>query len=289
MDLTVVPVSEAERARGALGQDVARTAYEAIHETGVVILRDVFPVAAIDAVHGEFSARYGGFDLARMLAQSQKTPPNPIQKVGEGRFEIAMRMTGAFGQPGLFANGILMNFLLPLLGGTLMRLGSMTTVASFPGAAIQHIHRDHQQLFHEFANIGPALPIFAVNVSIPLIDIDQTIGPTGIWPGSHRWPGTEAPPGAMASIPFRRGDCILMDYRTLHTGLPNNSNAVRPILYLVYTREWFFDDNNHRHRAPLDMPLEHIQALRPELQPLMLRAYQQAIRVRQLGGLPAPA
>ena len=224
-----------------------------------------------------------------MLAQSQKAPPNPIQKVGDNRFEVGMRMTGAFGQPGLFANSILMNFLLPILGGQLMRLAGMTVVASFPGATIQHIHRDHQQLFHEFDNIGPKLPLYAVNVSIPLIDIDHSIGPTGIWPGSHRWTTDQAPPETMASVPFLRGDCVLMDYRTLHAGLPNNSNKARPILYQVYSREWFFDDNNHRHRAPLDMPLEQIQALPPELHLLMMRAYQQAIRVRQLSGLPMPA
>jgi ectoine hydroxylase-related dioxygenase (phytanoyl-CoA dioxygenase family) len=125
-----------------------------------------------------------------------------------------------------------------------------------------------------------------VNVSLPLIDIDQTTGPTAIWPGSHRWVTSDPPREAMVSIPFQRGDCILMDYRTLHTGLPNHSQKVRPILYLVYTREWFFDDNNHRQRIPLDMPLADIEALPEELSLLMLRARQQALRLKQLDAAP---
>src|SRR5579872_3179770 len=122
MELTIVTVTPAERAQGALAKDNAYAAYEAMHEQGAVILRGVFPADGIDALYQEFAARCGGLELSRMLAQSQKPPPNPVQKVGEGRFEMGMRMTGGFGQPGLFANSILMNFLMRILGGQLMRL-----------------------------------------------------------------------------------------------------------------------------------------------------------------------
>jgi hypothetical protein len=283
MNLPIVPVSETERARGVLTQDNTHAAIRALHEVGAAVLRGAFSVAAIDALQGEFAARYGRFDHVGMRELSQQPAPNSIQKVGDGRFEIALRLSGVFGQPSLFANPILINLLGPLLGNSLMRLGSVTAVASFPGAAMQHIHRDHQQLFHEFAQIGPALPMYAVNVSIPMIDIDPVTGPTGIWPGSHRWQEQQqATPQGMASIAFQRGDAILMDYRTMHTGLPNNSQKVRPILYLVYTREWFFDDNNHRTRAPLDISLEQLQLLPDELRLLMMRAHQQAVRARQM-------
>jgi hypothetical protein len=287
MNLGVVQISEAERGRGTLTQETTLAALTALHEGGAVVLRGVFSTNFIDQLYGEFCKRYGGEGLAGMSALAQAAFPNPIQKVGDGRFEIAMRMTGPFGQPFLFANPLLVNFLTPLLGHELIRLGSVTAVASFPGADMQHIHRDHQQLFREFPQIGPALPLYAVNVSIPMIDIDPVTGPTAIWPGSHRWPeGQDAvPQQGMASIPFQRGDAILMDYRTMHTGLPNNSQTVRPILYLVYTREWFFDDNNHRGRAPLDIPLDQLQLLPAELRTLMMRAFQQQVRARQLSAV----
>jgi hypothetical protein len=279
--LPIVAVAEADRARGALTRDIRMASYKALHEEGVVVLRGAFAPEAIDALYGEFAARYGTLDEAGMQAMSEQPPPNPIQKVGDARFDIAVRMTGAFGQPGLFANAILIQLLMPLLGSHIMRLGSMNLVASFPGAKMQHIHRDNPHLFEDFPPIGPALPLYAVNVSIPLIDIDNSIGPTAIWPGSHRSPTTQMSPAAMQTMAFQRGDCILMDYRTVHAGMPNLSAIVRPILYLVYGREWFFDDGNHRHRVPLDMPLEDILALPQELGPLMMRAYQQAARIRQ--------
>jgi hypothetical protein len=284
MRLTIVPISETERGRGALTQETTLAALTALHEQGAVVMRGLYTRDFIDQLYQEFRARYGGQDLSGMSALAQAAFPNPIQKVGDSRFEIAVRMTGPFGQPQLFGNPLLINFLSPLLGGELIRLGSVTAVASFPGADMQHIHRDHQQLFQEFAQIGPALPLYAVNVSIPLIDITAEMGPTAIWPGSHRWPDKQegSPQIGMASIPFERGDAVLMDYRTVHTGLPNNSRTVRPILYLVYTREWFFDDNNHRGRAPLDIPLEHLQLLPQELRLLMMRAFQQQVRARQL-------
>jgi len=89
------------------------------------------------------------------------------------------------------------------------------------------------------------LPAHAINVAIPLIDVAVETGPTGIWLGSHKWPESYIPPPeAMTSVPFQRGDCILVDYRTLHTGLPNHSNLVRPIIYMTYARTWFFDECN---------------------------------------------
>jgi hypothetical protein len=283
MELTVVAVSQAEREQNVLNQDTAFTAHKALYEAGAVVLRGAFPVVMIDALHQEFAGRYANLDQDKMLALSQQQPPNPIQKVGDGRYELAIRMNGGFGQMKLLANGILVNFLSPLLGGAqMMRLGSVTAVASFPGAQMQHAHRDHDQLFKEFAQIGPALPLFAVNCSIPLIDIDQSIGPTAIWPGTHRSAADGPPMDGMVSIPFQRGDCVMMDYRTMHTGMPNNSQTVRPILYLVYTREWFFDDNNHRTRAPLDMTMEEVAALPQEYHLLLMRAYQNAVRARQL-------
>ena len=56
---------------------------------------------------------------------------------------------------------------------------------------------------------------------------------------------SERQPDGVTACPIRRGDCMLLDYRTLHTGLPNQGTRVRPILYMVYARGWFFDDANH--------------------------------------------
>ena len=103
-------------------------------------------------------------------------------------------------------------------------------------------------------------------------------------PGTHRFTGgTEVINDRPSTVhTFERGDAILIDYRTLHGGQPNMSQIVRPILYMVYARSWFFDNVNHVHRSSLDMPMETFEALPENLKPLLLRAYTQQIRARKL-------
>jgi hypothetical protein len=274
----IVPVSADERAVGILSPETERAALAILKEHGCLLLRGAFERDMIDTLYREFTARYGSLSGDAMREIAARPAPNPILEVGETRFEITTQMTGPFGDPALFANPLLTNLLARPLGE--MRLSSFTTVVSYPGAAIQHTHRDHNILFDD-TDPGLQLPVYAINCSLPLIDVDAQTGPTALWPGSHRWPsGITPPPHTAFSCPFERGDCILMDYRTLHTGLPNRGTRPRPILYMVYARPWFFDDINHLGRTPLDMPLEVFAQMPLETRPLLSRAHTQAMRVR---------
>src|SRR6516165_3635294 len=224
------------------------------------LLPDLFPRPVIEAMHQEYGARYGALDLEGMREQSKRPVPNPVDPRGTARFEITIRMSGAFGRPEAFANPLLRGVLGPLLGAD-MQLNSFSVVVSYPGARMQEIHRDHGHLFASEPDIGPSLPVYAVNVAVPLIDVDLATGPTGVWPGSHRWrPNVQAQPDAVTAVPLRRGDCMMLDYRVLHTGLPNlGSRRVRPILYMVYARGWFCDEATHFGVNSPDMPLEDYQ------------------------------
>jgi hypothetical protein len=85
---------------------------------------------------------------------------------------------------------------------------------------------------------------------------------------------------------LQRGDCLLLDYRTLHAGMPNQSTRARPVLYLVYARRWFFDDVNYMNRVPLDMPAERFAELPETLRPLMVRAYSFALHAGKAEAAP---
>jgi hypothetical protein len=76
----------------------------------------------------------------------------------------------------------------------------------------------------------------------------------------------------MVTATLSRGDCMMMDYRTMHAGLPNRSTRVRPIIYLVYARPWFFDENNYGNRIPIDLPAKEYRKLPAPAQKLMARA-----------------
>jgi ectoine hydroxylase-related dioxygenase (phytanoyl-CoA dioxygenase family) len=188
-------------------------------------------------------------------------------------------MTGAFANAEVFANTRLLRLLAPLLDGD-MHLSNFSIVVSHPGATTQHPHRDSEHLFSDPA-VGPNLPVYAVNVAVPLIDVDLRTGPTGVWLGSHRLArGIAVSRESMTVAALQRGDCMLLDYRTMHAGLPNASAQPRPIAYMVYARPWFFDHANHISRIPLDMPLDQYNKLSEPVRRLLIRAYSYAARER---------
>ncbi len=275
----IVGISDEERTRGDFAPRTQSAAHAALQEHGCVLLRGLFAPDEIDALHREFRAQYGAHDASGMAALAARDGPNPILEVGPARYEITLRLQGAFADPALFANPLLLGLAAPLLGGDL-RLSGMTAVVSYPGAALQHVHRDHPLLFARGGGVGSTLPAHALNAAVPLIDVDLETGPTGVWLGSHRWAAEAQMPDAetVTQVPLRRGDCLLLDYRVLHTGLPNRGAAVRPILYMVYARSWFYDEINHLARPSLDMSPEQFAALSPPHQQLLLRARIQNMR-----------
>jgi hypothetical protein len=272
----VVAVSGSEAASGQIAPDTQAAAQAAFHEHGCVLLRGALPPATVEAMHREYVSQFGMMDLAAMRDEAAKRPPNRFLRVGQGRYDITLRMTGAFGRSEVFANGLLLKVLAPLLGSD-MHLSNLTVVVAHPGATKQHAHSDHPILFSE-PGISGTLPVYAVNVAVPLVDVDIEMGPTGVWLGSHRSePKVLTAPTA---CPLLRGDCMLLDYRTLHAGLPNRSERARPIVYMVYARRWFFDHGNHVGRIPLDMSIERHDELPESIRPLLTRAYSYAMLTR---------
>jgi hypothetical protein len=280
----VIDVSKTERGRSVLSPQTAEAACRALRTQGVALLRGAFSKVFIAGLYKEFITQFGAMDSAAMNLRAKSPPPHPFLKTGGKRFDIVPRMAGVFADPAVYAHPILLQVLSTVLGPK-MRLGGFTIVVSFPGASVQHIHRDHSQLFPE-GDLGTVLPAYAINVNVPLVDVDMETGPTGVWLGSHRWPEShKGEPETVTCVPFRRGDCLLLDYRTIHSGMPNQSRRRRPILYMPYARGWFFDDENHKGRPTLDMPLDTYLALPESLRPLLLRAYTQAMRAQLAAGI----
>jgi hypothetical protein len=133
-------------------------------------------------MHREYLARVRS---ARHGGGGSQAAPNRFLEVGNVRFDVLLRMTGAFARPDNFANLRMLKLSQPLLGGR-MHLSNLTAVVAHPGAAQQHAHRDQQHLFAG-PGIGRSLPVYSINIAVPLIDVDMEMGPTGVWLGSHRW------------------------------------------------------------------------------------------------------
>jgi len=96
-----------------------------------------------------------------------------------------------------------------------------------PGSNSQYWHRD-----------GPDEGF--IDCFVPLIDLNESIGPTAIQPGTHRMTSRvgdyKNEKGEFAPL-LNKGDILLFDYRTIHRGLGNVSKSTtRTLAYAVYRR-----------------------------------------------------
>lgn len=114
--------------------------------------------------------------------------------------------------------------------------GSRVAAAGFlmnrPGSTSQDWHRD-----------GPDEGY--VDCFVPLIDLDETLGPTAIRPGTHTdkaasrcSDGGEEDGASNVLVPMlKKGEVLLFDYRTVHRGQANTSErATRTLAYAVFRR-----------------------------------------------------
>jgi ectoine hydroxylase-related dioxygenase (phytanoyl-CoA dioxygenase family) len=176
--------------------------------------------------------------------------------VGNGRKTFEVHVSGIFNHDQIYANQKIYPLMNSLLGDYFI-VGSYGAVTSFPGALKQHVHYDHPPLFAESnpEGIHQKIPPYGVHCFIPLVDINEQNGRTRIWPGSHHLPVSSKSnlinKGEYVEEDLQQGDCLLMDYRTLHAGLENNSSEIRPLLYLIYQRGWFRDIANFGQHEPL--------------------------------------
>jgi ectoine hydroxylase-related dioxygenase (phytanoyl-CoA dioxygenase family) len=245
--LPSIRISDAELSTKTLDPGTRLLSRQVFASKGVLTIENAFAPEFIVSLRDAFLA-----DNARHLVDRET---DETLKVGDKRILVPVQIAGAFNTPQLYANP----FVFPLVQDALSVecvLGSFGAVTALPGAEQQHIHRDHPFLFHE-EGIDTAMPAFAVNVVVPLVDLNDHHGTTRVWPGSHRvWPNHEA-----KQLPFDDplapvGSCILMDYRLLHSGTPSRSNQMRTILYLIYHRPWFKDYVNFLKVKELLVPAE---------------------------------
>jgi ectoine hydroxylase-related dioxygenase (phytanoyl-CoA dioxygenase family) len=103
-------------------------------------------------------------------------------------------------------------------------------LTNMPGSQSQHWHRD-----------GPDEGY--IDCFVPLIDLNEEIGPTAIQPNTHTTTSDVASVansnGYNVLVPMlKKGDILMFDYRTIHRGLGNKSLATtRTLAYAVFGRK----------------------------------------------------
>ena len=173
-----------------------------------------------------------------------------------GRLDIRYSMDAQpFNDDKVVSNAFIKPVVNALLGDD-AKLVYAGLILSFPGSSDQPWHRDGTALFtdDEFP-LDQSLPPYALNVFIPLDDVTSDVGPTEFCVGSHYRKkaievmkhianGNESRANIIGPL-LKTGDALIYDYRVCHRGTQNLAKKkTRPMLYLMYSRPWFFEHIN---------------------------------------------
>ena len=254
--------SEAEYAARAFTSETLERAAQCMRADGALVLEDIVDTALVREASLTFAERY-----ARYL---DDRPHGDALLVGDKRLMITIDFEPPFDSPEFFANSLL----LPVLSVAMAEefvLGGYGVVCSLPGSPMQHRHRDGGILF-SLSGFDRLLPMTAVTVAMPLLEMNPIHGTTALWLGSHREPN-ETPVSGEGDAPVvREGSCVLWDYRLFHAGTANRSTLPRPLLYLMYCRPWFLNHHNYHKQPPLRASRSWLTQLSSENQRLLERA-----------------
>jgi ectoine hydroxylase-related dioxygenase (phytanoyl-CoA dioxygenase family) len=235
-----------------------QAAIETFQRTGTLWIEDLFDPVFIREIGDHVREQY------------EVLGPTGLQKkhalVGDKRIMATIRIKGALNSVALYANPVLMSIFQRLLGDQAV-IGSFGVVIAFPQAEAQPIHCDYPPLFEDEL-LCTSLPSYAITLVVPLVDIDETRGATAVWPGSHTWvtarnelkrlAQTQSFAGSVCLYP-KVGDAFLMDFRLIHAGTANRSDQPRSILYIVYSRPWFWEDLNFQEQSPINISRKQLK------------------------------
>jgi hypothetical protein len=258
MVVRVVP-TEAEQDAGTFSSETLHEASRCIRTDGALVLEKIFDPTLLLEAKESFSQKY------ECYLDGQKH--DNATEVGERRLMITVDLEAPFDRRELLANSWLFSILRNAFEGDFV-LDAFGVVCSLPAAPRQHVHSDTGVLFPQAA-LNRLLPIYAITVAIPLIEMNETHGTTALWLGSHRDEAREADAlreeeGEEPLV--QEGSCMLWDYRLQHGGTANQSSVPRPLLYMTYCRPWFTDRKNYQKivalQAPKDSRTEYPEDLR---------------------------
>lgn len=239
---------------------------ECFNKTGCLIIEELFSEDYIDQLHEAFNKKIANLTLEDFRKKNYE--------LGNKRFHMSMEFEPPFDDPALYGNTIIINLMQAILGIRIM-LDSYVMVQSLPGSDTQHVHRDVPPLFLENPSLSGQMPTYGVTVIVPLVAIDQRVGSTVLWPGSHKNMALSAQEHAQqegAMYPaLPKGSAFMWDIRLTHMGMANLSDTPRPILSMVYTKHWFVDSGNFQIEPPIYITQERYDNIPENLKGLFTR------------------
>lgn len=139
----------------------------------------------------------------------------------------------------------------------------VSVVYSRPGAGAQGWHADGSHLpgapeagwNDDATNSHQLAHPHAVCVFVPLIDLNESVGYTQFWPGSHAHrklvglgPFAQVTQSVWDSKNCQAGDGVWYDYRLMHQGMPHASDSsisLRPVVQIIFKQKWYVERANY--------------------------------------------
>lgn len=257
-------LTESEISKTHLSDEILAKAVDIFLTEGALWINSVIPLDILEDTKKAIKSYIHGIE--------QRESDHRNLKVGDMRYMEPIKIEYPFSDCRLFCPQKVHQILIQILGDNLV-LDSYTTVISLPGAKLQHVHSDGPTLFGDEINVN--LPPHAVTLAVPLVDLDEVCGSTGIWYKSHLY-GNKAVYEAdgkkilPAQYPTPKlGDVYMFDYRIKHAGMPNQSDYARPILYIVFSRPWWSDSSNFSGACrPVNISANQLHAMPNQIAPL---------------------
>lgn len=232
-------------------------AAQSVSDNGLVILENVIPRPVIDGLLEHFKVTYDTYMHPGQAKLFRNHQPDPK------RAQIPVAPVGPMANPTVFANPFVMSLIHRFIGPKVI-IGEMGAIISHPGSKPQYEHRDSTFLYGGIPD-EINLPPHSLNIIIPLMDVPFERGPTEYWRGSHRRPDSPAvkmnPPQRM---PLKAGTVFMLDGRLLHRGGANNSDVVRPAVYIDYQRPWYLERSGYDDKPQVRVTERMIAQLAPE-------------------------
>ena len=228
---------------GQLDAEELAQAIRSLQDVGVVILENAVSLTLIEHVRDIYLEA-----LAR--GQQLKHPP----------------MEMPFLDHRLVANSFALQIMEAAMGSKIA-WGLYYIHAVAPGAKAGTPHRDGN---HLFAELPFPLPVSGIFVDIPLVDFTAENGATRLWPGTHLL--VDNPPTEVRNLNERSqhlpclqmimpaGSLVLRDMRLWHAAMPNETDEIRPMLDLGYTR--VFPHAHERLPVPQEFKMHWSKAAR---------------------------
>jgi len=231
-----------EAQAGRLSDENLQLALRALRDVGLVVVESVFDEAWVT----EFRAAYNERLEQHIASQGGMEGINK-KSFGQNHIGMHLPLVPPFSDPQVVANPIAVQIMSAALGDDL-RCSFYHTNTAYPGSKFQPIHRDFGPLFG--TELDVPTPVTHVVLNIPLTDFTVENGSTEVWPGTHLIVDKLASDGQPENLVARAeglgsirtnipaGSIVIRDLRLWHRGMPNNSQEIRTMLALVYSRGW---------------------------------------------------